>query len=685
MSRVAEAYHKRGWAGLRDGVSDWVGRRRVSLRLALLRLGSAGGSRDRRSKQVIIFSGEPNTPGHTFRVERLAHALESIGYHCHVSHDSNKAEESLATGHCEVLWIWRAPHSLTLENLVVRARASGVTVLYDCDDLMFDPDLATEAIIDGIRSGKYDAKEVASHYEKVRRAMLLADAMTAPTRPLVRAMRRYFRPAFLIPNTFATSTHDASAQAYFRREQKASDHDFVRIGYASGTLTHQRDFGRAVEAVAACLRADSRVRLVLFKATSQPTLDVSEFPQLAKLTSQIEWRDCVSMSELPSEIGRFDINIAPLESGNPYVEAKSELKYFDAALARVPTVASPTHPYSTAINQGVNGFLADTPEEWEKCLMDLVFDSRLREQLGRRAYFHAIAKYSPLAKVRSVNRTISMMRGSSHDVAANFQADNMHQARQWIMPACADADLVWRHRDGRCARAAVVMPLYNYQDKVSEALDSVFAQSLDELELIVVDDASTDNSLSIVREWMEAHRERFCQVALFRNRNNSGLGYTRNRAIAEASALYTIPLDADNKLGPKCVERLLAVLLKTDAALAYPLIQHFGDSNAQMGYHDWHPLLFSSQNYIDAMAMINKSAWSDVGGYDVERTGWEDYDFNCRLVEAGYWGQKVPTAHAHYRVHAQSMVRTLTEREDNRGKIAERYRKLHPWLDIAGY
>lgn len=59
------------------------------------------------------------------------------------------------------------------------------------------------------------------------------------------------------------------------------------------------------------------------------------------------------------------LNIAPLEI-NRFCEAKSELKYFEAALVRVPTVASPTQPFKNAIQHGVNGFLAGDSADWYK-------------------------------------------------------------------------------------------------------------------------------------------------------------------------------------------------------------------------------------------------------------------------------------------------------------------------------
>ena len=90
------------------------------------------------------------------------------------------------------------------------------------------------------------------------------------------------------------------------------------------------------------------------------------------MESQIEWRQSVPFRQLPDELARFDINLAPLETGNVYCEAKSELKYFEAALVEVPTIASPTVPYEEAIRHGETGYLARTAEEWFECLDTLV-------------------------------------------------------------------------------------------------------------------------------------------------------------------------------------------------------------------------------------------------------------------------------------------------------------------------
>jgi hypothetical protein len=414
-------------------------------------------------------------------------------------------------------------------------------------------------------------------------------------------------------------------------------------------------------------------------------LNPGEFPELSGLENQIEWREFVAFGELPAEMARFDINLAPLEHGNPYVEAKSELKYFDAALVRVPTIASPTRPFATAIQHGVNGLLAATPDEWAEGLSRLVEDDELRQRLAQAAFHHTLAAFGPLAHLRKVERVIAMIRGTEGTKALAFRSDVADLDRGWKMPPCSEAEQLFVHFSGNAPEVAIVMPVYNYAGYVSEALDSVKAQSVANLELIIVNDASTDESLDIMLAWVHRNKSRFCRVAVFSNVYNSGLGLSRNRAITEARARYVLPLDADNKLHPECAATLMRAIRKTPVAFAYPFIQQFGEAYEKMGCQSWQPLLLACCNYIDAMALLDKCAWSDVGGYKAERSGWEDYDFWCRLAEAGYWGIQVTDAMAYYRKHGNSMLHTFTEASDQRARIAEAFRIRHHWIDVPGY
>ena len=238
---------------------------------------------------------------------------------------------------------------------------------------MFEPDLARVSVIDGIRSQGLTEQQVRDHYARVRSTMLSADMVTAATEELATHARRLSLPALVLPNGYDEETYRRSRLAVRRRQRSES---VVRIGYAGGSRTHQRDFAVAADAIAQVLRDRPQTRLVLFRDAKgvTPILDIEEFPALSGLEDRIEWRNFVPLSRLPEEISQFDINIAPLEVGNPFCEAKSELKFFEAALVDVPTIASPTGPFRRAIRDGVTGFLAADTGQWLDAAIALVDD-----------------------------------------------------------------------------------------------------------------------------------------------------------------------------------------------------------------------------------------------------------------------------------------------------------------------
>ena len=105
------------------------------------------------------------------------------------------------------------------------------------------------------------------------------------------------------------------------------------------------------------------------------------------------------------------MNIAPLELGNAFCEAKSELKFFEAALVDVVTVASPTGPFRRAIRNGENGFLASNEIEWYQTLLKLADDSALRSKVARSARYEAIRKFGPMRRTKLLKSVIAQIVG----------------------------------------------------------------------------------------------------------------------------------------------------------------------------------------------------------------------------------------------------------------------------------
>jgi hypothetical protein len=127
---------------------------------------------------------------------------------------------------------------------------------------------------------------------------------------------------------------------------------------------------------------------------------------------------------------------------------------------------------------------------------------------------------------------------------------------------------------------------------------------------------------------------------------------------------------------------LLQRIEAAGAAFAYPSIREFGSKGDVFGTEAYSVLRLQRGNYIDAMALVRKSAWALVGGYDHVQYGWEDYDFWCRLAEWGEFGVQVADVLADYRVHRQSMLHTTTEVRDHKSDLVADMKRRHPWVDV---
>ncbi len=229
-------------------------------------------------------------------------------------------------------------------------------------------------------------------------------------------------------------------------------------------------------------------------------------------------------------------------------------------------------------------------------------------------------------------------------------------------------------------RVSVIVPLYNQRAFVAEALDSVAAARGPALELIVIDDASSDGSGDVAAEWLDAHPR--LPAILMRHPVNRGLPATRNDGVAAARGDYVLPLDSDNELLPNAVELLAAALDRDpEAAFAYGVLVTFSEAGPQglESYWDWEPERLIADNYLDALALVRRSALEELGGYttDLRLYGWEDYDLWCRVADRGMRGIKVPEFVARYRLSDVSMI-SLTNLSDQEAReaLAERSPRL---------
>lgn len=235
---------------------------------------------------------------------------------------------------------------------------------------------------------------------------------------------------------------------------------------------------------------------------------------------------------------------------------------------------------------------------------------------------------------------------------------------------------------------SVVLSLYNYGHCILDTLDSLAAQTQRSVELIVVDDASSDGGERRVLGWLESRGKRFPRALVLRHRRNAGLAAARNTGFAAASADWVWVQDADNPLAPRALEQChrIAVRAHPRVAVVHPLVLTIPEGASPQVFQGegrpWQRPVFEPANAVDAMALVRRTAWQEVGGYTHIPDGWEDYDFWCCLIDAGWTGLQCPQPLACYRHHGASM--TSLHSLPRAAKLEQLLQQRHPWLDCVG-
>jgi glycosyltransferase involved in cell wall biosynthesis len=222
---------------------------------------------------------------------------------------------------------------------------------------------------------------------------------------------------------------------------------------------------------------------------------------------------------------------------------------------------------------------------------------------------------------------------------------------------------------------SVIITLYNYSAYVRQCLKSLEDSTTEAIpggiEAVIVNDASTDDSLNQAIAWQQSSRH---PVRIVDKRLNTGLADARNLGLQQARAPYAFILDADNMVFPRALEQLHATIVRDNSAAAYSMLCRFpGAHNNREGllsYYDWDPQMLVENPYIDAMALFDRERLIKIGGYDTELYkygwfGWEDYDLWLRIAQAELKVSFLPNVFCLYRHHEKAMSNTtnLFERE----------------------
>lgn len=292
---------------------------------------------------------------------------------------------------------YRVPATWQLLAVLDEVRGSdrAVPLVFDVDDLIFDPDLRGEVKgLAGLSQAEADLwwRGVARY----RTTMEACDLYVGSTTALCdHAARVTGMPTRRFANGVGTLMGEISDAALQRPRRSGP----LRIGYFSGTTTHDEDWAAVEPAVLQVMAAHPRLELWL-GGHLRPT------PALRRVSRRVRRVPMLPWHELPGLLRDVDVNLAPLllvdgEHANRFNEAKSAIKWSEAALVATPTVASPTEPFRELVTDGVSGFLASSHEDWVRALDGLVSSEADRARIGSIARREALLRLSPDLQARS--------------------------------------------------------------------------------------------------------------------------------------------------------------------------------------------------------------------------------------------------------------------------------------------
>lgn len=185
------------------------------------------------------------------------------------------------------------------------------------------------------------------------------------------------------------------------------------------------------------------------------------------------------------------------------------------------------------------------------------------------------------------------------------------------------------------------MGIYNCASTLPEALDSLYAQTYQDFQVILCDDGSTDDTYKIAEEYAQ----KYSNIVLISNGENKGLNFTLNHCLKYADTEYCARMDGDDISSPTRFEKEINFLDEHPefAIVSCPMVyfDEKGEFGRGKGYGEPKIDVFNSGTpFCHAPCMVRREAYETVGGYTVDERllRYEDYNLWMKMYKAGYRG-----------------------------------------------
>lgn len=233
----------------------------------------------------------------------------------------------------------------------------------------------------------------------------------------------------------------------------------------------------------------------------------------------------------------------------------------------------------------------------------------------------------------------------------------------------------------------VCIVTYNSSEFIVEALDSVFEQTYQNIELIVSDDCSKDNTVEVCKKWVSDHARRFVHAEVLTVGKNTGVSANCNRGVRKGTGEYVKLFAGDDKLLPTCIEDNIAFMTEHhDTDIVFSDMYYFRtdiskiELNSRLLYFKYlTPIEFKIhlliQNFLPApAAFFKKELYIRLGGFNESIPMMEDKPFYIEVLYRKCKMQYMPTPTVCYRIGNQSI--SQVQGKNKRKGIIERSREM---------
>lgn len=231
---------------------------------------------------------------------------------------------------------------------------------------------------------------------------------------------------------------------------------------------------------------------------------------------------------------------------------------------------------------------------------------------------------------------------------------------------------------------SVVIPCYNQGIYIEECLESVKQQTYSDIEIIIVNDGSTD---SYTIEKLEEIKKRDESITII-NTKNSGLSAARNTGIRNSHGYYILPLDGDDKIEKTYIEKCVRVFeTQKNIDVVCCVTEFFGTRKGIFGLRDITIENMLKNNCLTCTSMFRKEDYDNTLGYSEDmKYGLEDWEFWLQMIEQDKKFYRIDEVLFFYRMKEASMIKDmLAQQEKNRNmrlQIYKKHKDLYDRYDI---